>query len=116
MALSFEVHVACLADLVQVDVRVRALCNTTTGAQCQSLLTTEYQCCRRTVARMLLAHCAPPHGATKTYLSGIRVRFVPPTCLITHCPTHSQRMQATCASANSTRSTFRLTNCELHDI
>lgn len=83
MALSFEVHVACLADLVQVDARVRALCNTTTGAQCQSLLTTEYQCWRRTVARMLLAHGAPPHGATEAYLSGIRVRFVPPTCLIT---------------------------------
>jgi hypothetical protein len=86
MALSFEVPVACLADLAHVDARVRTLCNTTAGAQCQSLLTTEYQCWRRTVARMLLgrsaAACAPP-SATEAYLSGIRLRFVPPMCVIT---------------------------------
>jgi hypothetical protein len=70
---------------VHVDARVRALCNTTAGAQCQSLLTTEYQGWRRTVARMLLAAtpCAAPPGATEAYLSGIRLRFVPPMCLIT---------------------------------
>jgi hypothetical protein len=85
MALCFEVPVKCLADLVHVDARVRALCNTTAGAQCQSLLTTEYQGWRRTVARMLLAAtpCAAPPGATEAYLSGIRLRFVPPMCLIT---------------------------------
>jgi hypothetical protein len=87
MALCFEVPVTCLADLMHVDARVRALCNTTAGAQCQSLLTTEYQCWRHTVARMLLARektpCAPPPGATDAYLSGICLRFVPPICLIT---------------------------------
>jgi hypothetical protein len=71
----------------EVDTRVCALCNTTAVTQCQSLLTTKYQCWRRTVSRILLETgakaCAPPSGATEAYLSGIRLRFVPTMCVIT---------------------------------
>jgi hypothetical protein len=87
MTIQFEVPVHCLADLRLVDSRVRALCNTTSGAQCQSMLTTEYQCWRRNVALWLLQGCvdarSPPQGAVDAYMNGFRLRFAPPTCVIT---------------------------------
>jgi hypothetical protein len=98
MPLSFEVRVACLEDLAHVDARVRALCNTTTGAQCQSLLTTEYQNWRRSVARALLPPCALAGDSAPTvtdaYLSGIRLRFVAPMCVITQSLPHALAVHA----------------------
>jgi len=85
---SFEVPVRCLADLQHVDSRVRVLCNTSTGAQCQSLLTTEYQSWRHRVALALAqqSSCdphAPTPGVVDAFMSGFKLRFAPPTCLIT---------------------------------
>jgi len=98
MPLSFEVRVACIADLAHVDARVRAICNTTTGAQCQSLLTTEYQNWRRSVARSLLPPSALADYSTPTvtdaYLSGMRLRFVAPMCTITQSLPHALAVHA----------------------
>jgi len=85
MTLCFEVRVACPADLAHVDSRVRALCNTTAGAQCQSLLTTEYQRWRRAVARAVGGAadgaCAP--DVSDAYLSGLHLCFSARKCVIT---------------------------------
>lgn len=89
MALSFEVPVRCLADLQHVDSRVRVLCNTSTGAQCQSLLTTEYQSWRHRVALALTQAGSDGHasahapGVVDAFMSGFKLRFAPPTCVIT---------------------------------
>jgi hypothetical protein len=73
MTIQFEVPVHSLADLRLVDSRVRALCNTTSVAQCQSMLTTEYQCWRREVALWLLQGCvdarSPPQGDVDAYMN-----------------------------------------------
>jgi hypothetical protein len=63
MGIQIEIPVSTIADLRTVDLRVRALCNTTEGAQCQSLLTMEYQSCRHRVAQFLLKKCLHSHAS-----------------------------------------------------
>jgi hypothetical protein len=85
MAIQIEVPVSCVADLLVVDSRVRALCNTMSGAQCQSILATEYQAWRRRVALLLLKRCEDEYAsqtALDAYMHGFRVRYAPPVCVI----------------------------------
>lgn len=86
MALSFRIPVTSVADLTAVDVKVRSLCNTTPGAQCQAILTTEYQSWRRRVALALQhvsndSHASQPQ-ALDAYLGGFRLRFEQDLCVI----------------------------------
>ena len=80
---SFEVPVRCIADLQLVDSRVRSLCNTSKGAQCQSMLTTEYQSWRHKVALALRQPFQHPHDAVDAFMTGFKLRFSPSTCVIT---------------------------------
>jgi hypothetical protein len=85
MGIKIEVPVKCLADLQVVDSRVRTLCNTMSGAQCQSILTTEYQAWRRKVALLLLHPGVDPYASRAmldAYMHGFRVRYAPPVCFI----------------------------------
>ncbi len=86
MGLEFQIPVTSVADLKAVDVKVRSLCNTTAGAQCQAILTTEYQSWRRRVALVLRhvsndSHASQPQ-ALDAYLSGFCLRFEQDLCLI----------------------------------
>ena len=110
MGFEIQVPVTSLADLETVDVNVRSLCNTTPGAQCQAILTTEYQSWRRRVALFLLQLSNDPHAskpqALDAYLSGFRLRFEQDLCVIlqtTHTDSNSgldcaRKRKATCCA------------------
>jgi hypothetical protein len=88
MGIYIEVPVKSIADLQVVDSRVRVLCNTTYGAQCQALLTTEYQSWRRKVA--LFLQCVKQDSDSSqdvinAYMQGFRISFREPLCLISQC-------------------------------
>ena len=87
MGIQYVVPVNSVADLRVVDSRVRTLCNTSSGAQCQAMLTTEYQSWRRKVAQCLTTHCLQEHtplsqNVHEAYMQGFRVRFCSPVCII----------------------------------
>jgi hypothetical protein len=86
MGIEITVAVNTVADLQAVDLHIRTLCRTTPGAQCQAILTTEYQCWRRRVALFLQQRDRDPQAslpqALDAYLNGFRLRFVPRTCVI----------------------------------
>ena len=87
MSCTFVQDVRSMADLKLVDSHVRTLCRTAAGAQCQTLLTTEYQNRRREVAMLVndsvAARALTASGALHAYMDGITLKFVQPTCVIT---------------------------------
>ena len=86
MGIEIVVAVNNVADLTAVDLHLRTVCNTTPGAQCQAILTTEYQRWRRQVALFLQHQHQDPHAALPNvldaYLNGFRLRFTPRACVI----------------------------------
>ena len=82
-------------DLQGLDARLRTLSNTTAGAQCQNLLTTEYQAWRLKVGLILQSADGTASGlptasglspeCLEAFLHGFRLQFSPPTCVIVPC-------------------------------
>ena len=85
-----ELSLNSVSDLPALDARLRVLCNTTAGVQCQNVLTTEYQAWRLKVGQMLHKDhdAAPPTASVlaaegpQAFLHGLHLFFSPPTCVI----------------------------------
>jgi hypothetical protein len=93
MTSRIELPLHSISDLPALDARLRVLCNTTAGVQCQNVLTTEYQAWRLKVGQMLHKDhdAAPPTASVlaaegpQAFLHGFRLQFSPPTCVIVPC-------------------------------
>jgi len=90
MTSRIELPLHSISDLPALDARLRVLCNTTAGVQCQNVLTTEYQAWRLKVGQMLHKDhdAAPPTASVlaaegpQAFLHGFHLFFSPPMCVI----------------------------------
>jgi len=106
MGIEIEVAVNSVADLQAVDLHLRTLCNTTPGAQCQAILTTEYQSWRRQLALFLNERKHNPHAFLQrpidAYISGFRLRFNQYVCVISQTTPTTELPAADCQRKRKT--------------
>jgi hypothetical protein len=95
MTSRIELPLNSISDLQSLDTLLRTLSNTTAGAQCQNLLTTEYQAWRLRVGMILQSAHGTASGLPtesglsperlEAFLHGFHLQFSPPTCVIMPC-------------------------------
>jgi len=84
MTICLKRKLANVNDLVDLELCLRALYNTTDGVHCQALLTTAYQSWRHKIVRQWLRNIRDENelGPTETYLPGYKLVFYNEECAV----------------------------------